>query len=174
MTVRQLYNSGIRVASTRRFPPSSKTRRIVGVVPYIGTKSILFQLEHYGITQAAQHAIYIMFSGLHITEDEQDTGYYLVIPHKDKKLFVQKPDYDKTKIRVRCSCLDFYHTYALWDYNSGCLFGTKPRPYKRKTTTRPPRNPNHYPGMCKHIYNSLLLFQTNEWTNRTGTHLSGE
>jgi hypothetical protein len=62
---------------------------------------------------------------------------------------------DLTKIRVSCSCRDFYFTFARWDYYNNSLYGRNRKIYVRKTTTYPERNPDHIPGMCKHLINFL-------------------
>lgn len=167
-TVKQLYNSTVQVSSSRKFYSSSKTRRIVRVIPYVGSKTVLFQLEHYGITVNAQHAVNLLFGGLEITEEGRSLDTHLKVPYKGRQYWVQKVDYDKSPVLVRCTCPDFYFTFAYWNWKAGAIFGPKPRPYKRKTKTRGPRNPSQHPGYCKHCYNSFLLFQTNSWTERSG------
>lgn len=57
------------------------------------------------------------------------------------------------------NCADEFYTWAFWKYNAGCLYGVKPRPYQRKTTTYPERNPSHLIGCCKHIYNAWALLK---------------
>lgn len=54
-------------------------------------------------------------------------------------------------VKVRCDCLDFYYTFSSYNNSDGSLYGEPFPPYQRKTTTRPPRNPAHKPGMCKHL-----------------------
>lgn len=53
--------------------------------------------------------------------------------------------------KVRCNCLDFYHRFATWNFNDNSIVGRAPIPYQRKTTDRPEVNPNHVPGLCKHL-----------------------
>jgi hypothetical protein len=56
---------------------------------------------------------------------------------------------------VQHNCKDFFFTWAWYNYYNGhCLYGPAPKPYQRKTTWMPPRNPLHLPGSCKHIHNA--------------------
>lgn len=54
-------------------------------------------------------------------------------------------------VKVRCTCLDFYYRFAVWNDNADSLYGKPPPPYQRKTETRPPANPLQVPGLCKHV-----------------------
>ena len=54
-------------------------------------------------------------------------------------------------VRVRCDCLDFYFRFAPWDFSNDDIYGPKPKPYVRKTNTRPSVNPTRSPGICKHV-----------------------
>ena len=65
-------------------------------------------------------------------------------------------DLSRNIVRVRCDCLDFYFRFAPWDFSNNDLFGPKPKPYVRKTTTRPSVNPTRSPGVCKHIMKLVL------------------
>lgn len=61
--------------------------------------------------------------------------------------------------KVSCTCLDFHHRFALWNFNDKSLYGRRPRMYRRKTTTRPPANPTHSPGLCKHLMKFVTVLQ---------------
>ncbi len=58
------------------------------------------------------------------------------------------------------NCPDFYYTFSYYNWEQGALWGTKARPYKRLTLTRPPRNPLHVVGFCKHGWNAVQSLQT--------------
>lgn len=54
--------------------------------------------------------------------------------------------------KVLCECLDFYYTFAWYDYNKDSLIGKPPKPYQKVPgSNRPPRNPTSAPGICKHV-----------------------
>lgn len=56
-----------------------------------------------------------------------------------------------SNVQVRCTCLDFYWRFAVWNHRKNSLYGPPPDPYV-KTTERPPVNPSQKPGVCKHLY----------------------
>lgn len=58
---------------------------------------------------------------------------------------------NSSNVQVRCTCLDFYFRFALWNQRKNSLYGDPPDPYV-KTTDRPPVNPQQKPGVCKHLY----------------------
>lgn len=57
----------------------------------------------------------------------------------------------KSNVKVRCGCLDFYFRFAAWDQRDKALTGPPPEPYRRRTDTYPPVNPQKLSGLCKHI-----------------------
>lgn len=61
-------------------------------------------------------------------------------------------------VRVACNCLDFYWRFALWNFANGSLEGEKPKPYVKKTN-RPPVNPEHKPGICKHLIKTVQVLR---------------
>ena len=63
------------------------------------------------------------------------------------------------------NCADFFYTWAYYNAKSGrCLYGPLPKTYVRKTQTRPPRNPLHVPGVCKHIFNAWAILRNSGLT----------
>lgn len=54
-------------------------------------------------------------------------------------------------VAVYCDCEDYQMRFANFNIQNNCHLGPPPPRYIRKTTTRPPANPNQVPGMCKHI-----------------------
>ena len=56
---------------------------------------------------------------------------------------------------VVSNCKDYFYSWGWYNYyNAHCLYGPAPRPYQRKTTTYPRRNPTGMPGICKHLYHA--------------------
>lgn len=164
-TARQLFASTVQVSDTRKNYSSSANQKFRKLVPYVMTNSALFQFVHRGLTTKTEHAVNLMFFQLDVTKEIQSKDKYIKTLNKGGNVvYVEKPDVKKTPIRVRCSCVDFYFTFAYWDWKNDALFGPKPRPYKRKTTNRKPRNPGKYPGFCKHIYNSIVWMQNSGYT----------
>jgi hypothetical protein len=68
-------------------------------------------------------------------------------------------DYRKTEVKVRCDCPDFRWRFAYYNDLKQALYGLRPPPYKRKTN-RPPVNPRHLPGMCKHLFNVVKILSS--------------
>lgn len=64
---------------------------------------------------------------------------------------LQNVSLNSSNVQVRCTCLDFYFRFALWNLKHKSLHGDPPDPYV-KTTDRPPVNPQQKPGVCKHLY----------------------
>jgi len=146
----------------RAHPPRSGSQSLKNIVPYQGQGSVLFQLEHMGVTVNALHQVNLFFRGLAIsTVQPTETGKFIHINYRGYSFWVQKPDLKRNSVSVRCSCPDFYFTFSYWNWAQGAIFGVRPRPYRRKTTTRPPRNPGKHPGCCKHCLNSFaVLFRS--------------
>jgi len=68
--------------------------------------------------------------------------------------FVKPFNYNSTKVGMHCSCPDFQYTFEWWLHEKfGALpVGYEPIPYTPSPgSNRPPRNPEHYAGCCKHI-----------------------
>ena len=66
-----------------------------------------------------------------------------------------------SNVGVRCGCKSYYFVFSWPNMGNGCSFGTRFRPYVRKTDPSdpryPPKNPSNIPGLCKHI---LLVAST--------------
>jgi hypothetical protein len=76
------------------------------------------------------------------------------------------------KIGCRCSCKAYYF-YASWaNMAHGCSFGTRFRPYVRKTPPDdpryPPRNPSNIPMLCKHQLLLAATLQNSDFYKRIG------
>jgi len=173
---KQLFDSGVHVSPGRARPPKSGLRTLKNVVPYVGTKSVLFQFLHVGVTLPhMSYQVDIMFSDVEFSNDsvQKDLKDWIEIVYKGNKVFMRKIDLLKNRLKVRCACPDFYFTFGYWDYQKGALFGSMPKRYVRKTIWNPtapvgqrgypPRNPGKFPGMCKHVANSIELAQQNNW-----------
>ncbi len=66
----------------------------------------------------------------------------------------------KANVKVRCTCLDFYFRFSVWDQRDKALTGEPPEPYRRKTDSYPPVNPQKVSGMCKHIMSLVKYLKT--------------
>lgn len=166
-TAKSLYASTISFKSWRK--KYSKPGNIVlkKPVPFAGTSSILFNATMKGVTQYPDlHRVTIMFSGLKFAKEPFKNC--IDVEYKGKVYYVEKPSLNKTTIRVRCSCKDFYFCFSLWDYLNRAIVGPKPKKYTRKTPPpsqggRPYVNPGKIPGLCKHVFWLLKYLKQKEW-----------
>ena len=86
---------------------------------------------------------------------EKEDVYCLTVPEYGN--FMISLD-EKDSINVE-NCADEFFTFAFYKSKVGCLYGPPPRPYKRKTTTRPPRNAQGIIGCCKHVYHAWKVLR---------------
>lgn len=139
-----------------RYPFTPKFE-LLGIVPFVGTNSCLIKLQAWGVTQNNLHQVSLLFNDCEILTGEQDVSLwqYFKITYNNQIYYIKKFDRFKNPLTHRCGCRDFFFTFAWYNYHNGhCLYGPPPKPYRRKTTTYPPRNPQHIIGCCKHIYNA--------------------
>ncbi len=70
--------------------------------------------------------------------------------------------HNSTDCKVMCECLDFYYTFAWYDFNKDSLYGKPQKPYEKVPgSNRPPRNPSNAPGICKHLMKVADHLQAN-------------
>jgi len=159
---------GPRYPYTPRFEYSSFTsgenRGQKVIVPYKATNTLLISLRAWGVTQSALHNVTMLFSDVEILTENPNSPAYFQLKYKDTMYWIKKLDKTKNPLTSRCSCADEFFTWALWKHQAGCLYGQKPRPYKRKTMTRPPRNPAHIVGICKHVFNAWTYLKNSGMT----------
>lgn len=160
MNVVTLLNNAGRLSNTRKNYSSSGSERLYHIVPYYKQGAVLYQFEHRGVTVKAEHYVDIFWWGLEISRTEFPNSR--PINYRGEQAFVEKAKLDSTNVRVRCSCVDFYFTFAYYNWLQDCIFGRKPREYRRKSD-RGPRNPLRIPGACKHIKNSMDLLRSQGW-----------
>lgn len=120
------------------------------ITPFVGVKTLSFRADVQGVAEARKYKVIILFEGVEFSKT-RDREHTVKIQVTENLFAFMKPIKKSFPARVRCSCQDFFFTFGIWDFNEGALVGVKPRPYVRKTTTFPERNPSHSPGMCKHI-----------------------
>lgn len=82
---------------------------------------------------------------------EKDGEHPLTVRPELGKTGYMKPIDNTNPVQLRCQCPDFRHTYAHWDKQERALSGPSFPAYQRKTTWMPERNPQHKPGVCKHL-----------------------
>lgn len=121
----------------------------IDIVPYLGTKMMHVRAISNGSTgQQYQQAIQFLNVVFNQTKTPENVEF---IASDGKTYYVMPVDLNNHNVKVRCNCLDFYHRFAHWNHADRSIVGRAPVPYQRKTTTRPEVNPDHVPGMCKHL-----------------------
>lgn len=138
------------------------------ILPYLGTKSVLVKLKAWGQTEKGIHNVTLLFNDCEILEGdhpELSLKVYFRIDYQGKIYYVKKFDALKNPLTGRCSCSSFFYDFAYYNAKNGnCLYGPLPRPYKRKTKTRPARNPRGIPGICKHLYHAWAYLRNSGLT----------
>jgi hypothetical protein len=152
--------SNTELISVTRTPYSSSPQvTLEKFIPYLGMKTLLLQMLMRGVTVSALHLVHIMFLGVEYSRQPVDDPEWVSFQDRMGEGWLKKPSIMTSDARVRCSCPDFYYTFSYYNWEQGALWGTKARPYKRLTLTRPPRNPLHVVGFCKHGFNAAKSLQ---------------
>lgn len=128
------------------------------LVPYVGTQMLHVRAITTGNSgQQYQQAIQL----LRVKFESAKTPENVEISAVDgKTYYIQPIDLNNHNVKVRCNCLDFYHRFAHYNHSDKSIVGRAPVPYQRKTTTRPEVNPDHVPGMCKHLIKVVERLRT--------------
>lgn len=129
--------------------------------PYIGTRNLLVRGQaRSGTYQNVFYKPMLFFNEVEFQKEEEKTNDAVTLKASDNNDYYMLPiDLSQNVVRVRCDCLDFYFRFAPWNFSNDDLFGPKPKPYVRKTTTHPPVNPTRSPGICKHVMKLVLALR---------------
>jgi hypothetical protein len=153
MNLITLFDSTKQLAAWRAtgYGNSNMNWRLESAIPYKGVKALLFQARCYGETENTEHIVDIYFNGVRYLDEPVKNAEYKTIEYKNVDYMYAYPDL-KTECQTRCSCSDYYFRWEYANKLVKALFGRLSKKYVRKTKTRPPVNPDHLPGICKHIY----------------------
>ncbi len=140
----------------RGFPRTTKRQHSTDTVVVTQTEYIA-----YPSSKALQISAQVRSNGrvyeptilfLNVEYENEDTQGNVTFMASDGKEYSVLPiSLTNTNVKVRCTCLDFYHRFSTWNFKDNSLFGPRMPPYRRKTRNRPPVNPMKVPGLCKHI-----------------------
>jgi hypothetical protein len=147
MNLIQLYDSTKKFAGWRQSYGQNSDWNLIAIVPFVGTKTLLFQAKCFGETVHGEHMVNIQFSGVNYSEEPNSS--YKEIEYKGEKYWYERPTL-KSEVTVRCSCPDMTYRFAFANIKARCWFGGRPKKYIKKTK-RPPINPDNIAGMCKHL-----------------------
>lgn len=163
---------------------SSAGMYFVECIPFKGMGSVVYHWRHKptplkrnkdgslpkGARKPSHYDVYLEYQQVAFAEEGDEipsNNTWATIEYKGEKFFFEKPRIDKNPIRVKCSCDDFRFRFEKECWETGILYGGTYRRYHRITPPppegRPYANPLKVPGMCKHIYNSIVRSQTEGW-----------
>lgn len=130
----------------------------IDLIPYVGTQMLHVRAISAGSSgrqyQQAIQLLRVKFEPAKTNENVE------ILATNGKTYYVQPIDLNNHNVKVRCNCLDFYHRFAHYNHGDKSIVGRAPVPYQRKTTTRPEVNPDHVPGMCKHLIKVVERLRT--------------
>lgn len=158
LTFKELYDFTRKFKSWRANYPDVDGK-LVDIIPNRTANLITFRYRVKSVSRINEgYNVWIQFYNVEFS-DRPITSNSVKIIEKDtgKPLYFERISItDKSKqnyCRVRCGCKDFRFRFAWEDRANQCLYGGVPKSYKRKPgSTRPPVNPEHIPGFCKHIW----------------------
>jgi hypothetical protein len=143
----------------------------INAMGWAGTKSILYRSQIQSEATASdktgapkQYLTYVQFYDLQVKE-KKTKATPTPIKIYNETYFFSIPTAD-CRVAMSCMCSDFTFTWEKELFDVGSLIG-KWRPYQRKTTTWPQRNPKHVPGLCKHVWSLIKTLSSNDlvyWT----------
>lgn len=167
-TIKKIFQSTLKLNSERAKPKNSPSQKVDKIIPFAGVNSCLFQVSMKGVTQkGVRHRVNILVTNLDVSRKEVSESDYFYYKDKDGDYWIKKPNPSTDEFRVRCSCHDFYFTWGIWNFLNNCIFGNKPRPYRRLTPPPPKgypyRNPLKVFGGCKHLWNAVKHLETNKF-----------
>lgn len=158
----ELSLSNLRNNVRREFGPEREQRsNRVGitnyqVIPSVQDKTILIKAKVVG--EEKNYDVQVRFINA-IFAQELRPDFTEIKAMDGQTYFIRKFTSAQTQAKVRCSCLDFYYRFSLWNHNRKSLEGDPPPPYIKKTD-RAPANPNKVPGSCKHIIKFITFLRT--------------
>ena len=120
----------------------------VQYIPYLGTKMLHVKSTTRSNGNEYKQAVQFMRT---VYEANDGSANITFTAADGQEYHIQPIQLTNHNVKVRCNCLDFYHRFATWNFSDNSIVGRAPIPYQRKTTTRPEVNPDHVPGMCKHL-----------------------
>lgn len=155
LTLPQLHKSAVQA-----FPKTKKRQHVTSPLNVTGIKFIPH--DKALMVKAAvvdndnkgkKHNCTILINDIEYV-DEDGQGIVTFTGSDGNEYHIKQIQSASSQSKVRCDCLDLYWRFATWNFNSGSLLGTKPKPYQKKTN-RPDANPQQKPGICKHLMKTI-------------------
>ena len=157
----------------RQFSTQPLTGTEIKITPYKGTKSLLMRTI-INSDSGKQYQTSIMFTRVKYVDDIEDVddpnSIVEFMASDGEEYAIERIDLKKNDVKVRCECLDFRWRFADYNASKKALYGRKPPPYVPKGN-RPPVNPNHVPGVCKHLIKSFEIMMESGLTTMENTNV---
>lgn len=153
-TFKNLYDSTVKFKQWRSNYPDVDGK-LVDIIPNITAKLITFRFR---VKSASKHNegynVWLQFYDMNYGDRPlSSTSVKIIDKETQKPLYFERIDLFKQNCRVRCGCADFRFRFSWEDRDNGCLYGGVPKSYTPVPgSNRPPVNPQHLPGFCKHIW----------------------
>lgn len=158
LTFGELYDSTRKFKSWRAHYPDVEGK-LVDIIPNVRAKIITFRFRCKSVSKANEgYNVWLQFYNVEFSDKPTSSDCCKIIEKETKKpLYFERISLVEKRrqnfVRVRCSCSDFRFRFSWEDRDNSALYGAPPRKYTPKPgSNRPPVNPEHYPGFCKHIW----------------------
>lgn len=157
LTYKQLVDSTIKYAGRRRLN-IDVDGELVSITPNVRAGLITFRFRVKSVKKRNEgYTVWLQFYNVVYGDHPlSSTSIKLIDKDTGEPLYFERLSLTnvgkKNYIRVRCACQDFRFRFAWEDRANQALYGGVPKSYQRVPgSTRPPVNPEHLPGICKHI-----------------------
>lgn len=144
-TLNTLYQSTVAA-----FPETTKRQFVTDSIkivelswtPYLGVRTLF--IKGRAVNEGRHYKPIILFKNVqyHETKDHPEIVELMI----EKKYYLEKLQYSKNDVLVRCDCPDFKYRFADYNDKEKTLYGSKPK-YEAQGIV----NPLELPGMCKHL-----------------------
>lgn len=118
-------------------------------IPSIADRSLLIKAKSYTSGKDDKYDTQIRFTNV-TYRDEADPNTVEFKGVDGNTYNVVRLTHAQAMSKVRCTCLDFYYMFSVWNDQRKSLEG-EPFPAYIKKTDSAPRNPNRIEGACKHV-----------------------
>lgn len=118
-------------------------------IPSLNDKSLLIKAKAYTSGKDGSYDTQIRFTNVKF-QDQPGPNTVELKAVDGKTYNVVRVTHAQAMTKVRCTCLDFYYMFSVWNDQRKSLEGDPFPPYVKKTDSAP-RNPNRIEGACKHV-----------------------
>jgi hypothetical protein len=139
------------------------------------TPRLRLMIEKFGSLENAilkANELYLNHKVVSVEEDGIEDVYDLTVPEFENFLIDVDNGVDCSSGVFVHNCKAYYFYFSWANMGAGASFGTRFKPYVRKTPPDdprfPPKNPNNVPGLCKHILLVAATLQNSDFYRRIG------